>query len=95
VLSPEKGDGRRPGAVIHSDDFDYNNDPNAWESQINAILGTGFPYFASVGNHDDGQFYDSGGYQEFLEAQMTRLGIPWEGDLGVQSSFMIRASSAC
>jgi hypothetical protein len=75
------------GAVIHSGDFDYQDNPAAWDGQINAILGDDFPYFASVGNHDVLAFDGSGGYQDLLEARMTRLGIPWQGDLGVQSSF--------
>jgi hypothetical protein len=73
-------------AVVHSGDFDYGNDPVAWEAQIDGILGSDFPYFASVGNHDDVQFYTPGGYQDRLEARMNRLGIPWTGDLGVQSA---------
>ena len=73
-------------AVLHQGDFDYGDDPAAWEAQINAALGADFPYFASVGNHDESRFYGAGGYQELLEARMNRLGIPWEGDLGVQSS---------
>jgi hypothetical protein len=73
-------------AVVHSGDFDYENDPAAWEAQIDGILGSDFPYFASVGNHDDLQFYTPGGYQDRLEARMNRLGIPWTGDLGVQSA---------
>ncbi|MEN8161266.1 MAG: hypothetical protein ABFS41_14435, partial [Myxococcota bacterium] len=36
-------------AVVHSGDFDYENDPAAWDDQINGILGEEFPYFASVG----------------------------------------------
>jgi hypothetical protein len=74
-------------AVIHAGDFDYEDDPPAWDAQIDAFLGPDFPYFASAGNHDQGQFYDAGGYQDLLEARMNRLGIPWEGDLGVRSSF--------
>ncbi|MCK6562624.1 metallophosphoesterase [bacterium] len=74
-------------AVVHSGDFDYQNDPAAWEAQINDILGADFPYFASVGNHDRHVFYGEGGYQSFLRARMHRLGISWEGDLGVKSSF--------
>jgi hypothetical protein len=73
-------------AVLHQGDFDYGDDPAAWDAQINATLGADFPYFASVGNHDDDVFYGAGGYQDFLEARMIRLGIPWDGDLGVQSS---------
>jgi hypothetical protein len=75
-------------AVVHSGDFDYVDDPLAWDSQINAGLGADFPYFASIGNHDTGQFGGPGGYQELLQARMIRLGIPWSGDLGVKSSLV-------
>lgn len=74
-------------AVVHSGDFEYQDNPAAWDAQINAILGSNFPYFACVGNHDDESFYGPAGYQEFLMARMKRLGIPWDGDLGVKSSF--------
>jgi len=74
-------------AVIHSGDFDTHDNPSGWDMQINSILGSDFPYFASVGNKDASRFYGSSGYQEFLEARMNRLGIPWDGDLGVRSSF--------
>ena len=77
-------------AVVHSGDFDYHDRPSGWDEQINDILGPDFPYFASVGNHDEARFYGSGGYQKFLAARMNRLGIPWEGDLGVRSSFHYR-----
>ena len=69
-------------AVIHAGDFDYDHDPAAWDARINAVLGPDFPYFACVGNHDKKKFYGAGGYQEFMEARMSRLGIIWEGDLG-------------
>ena len=85
VLNLIKNEGA--DAVVHSGDFDYNNNPAGWDGQINDILGPDFPYFASVGNHDEARFYGSGGYQEFLAARMNRLGIPWDGDLGVRSSF--------
>ena len=74
-------------AVIHMGDFDYEDDPAAWDAQIDAFLGADFPYFASAGNHDEANFYRSGGYQDLLEARMNRLGMLWEGDLGVRSSF--------
>src|SRR3989304_7653206 len=38
--------------VIHSGDFDYADDPDAWDSQITSVLGASFPYLASIGNHD-------------------------------------------
>jgi hypothetical protein len=74
-------------AVLHVGDLDYDDDPAAWEAQIDAILGPDFPYFTSVGNHDTAEWYVAGGYQERIAARMDRLGIPWEGDLGVQSTF--------
>jgi hypothetical protein len=73
-------------AVIHSGDFDYHDDPRAWEDQINSVLGEDFPYFASIGNHDLVSFFGPGGYQERLEARLERLGIDWDGELGVRSS---------
>ncbi|MGH7456750.1 MAG: metallophosphoesterase family protein, partial [bacterium] len=75
-------------AVVHSGDFDYEHNPAAWEAQINAMLGADFPYFACVGNHDKSKFYGAGGYQEFMTARMKRLGLTWEGNLGVKSSFV-------
>jgi uncharacterized repeat protein (TIGR02543 family) len=74
-------------AVLHMGDLDYDDDPAAWEAQIDAILGPEFPYFTSVGNHDTAEWYEAGGYQERIAARMDRLGIPWQGDLGVQSTF--------
>jgi cysteine-rich repeat protein len=73
-------------AVVHAGDFDYGDDPAAWDAQIDAVLGSGFPYFALIGNHDDDVWYGPGGYQERVAARMNRLGIPWEGDLGVKST---------
>jgi len=40
--------------VMHQGDFDYGDDPDAWDAKITSVLGPDFPYFASVGNHDDG-----------------------------------------
>ena len=77
-------------AVLHSGDFEYTDTPRAFEDQVNAVLGQNFPYFASVGNHDADTFYGPGGYQAFLAARMTRLGIAWKGDLGAQASFTYR-----
>lgn len=74
-------------AVVHAGDFDYRDNPTAWDAQISTILGDTFPYFACVGNHDE-RYYGSGGYQELMEARMNRLGIVWDGDLGVNSSFL-------
>ena len=85
VLNLIKNEGA--SAVVHSGDFDYNDSPQAWDNLITSILGVNFPYFASVGNHDEGDYYGANGYQAFLMARMSRLGIIWDGDLGTKSSF--------
>jgi hypothetical protein len=85
VLNLIKSEGA--SAVVHSGDFDYSDNPSAWENQINSVLGPNFPYFASVGNHDESRFYGTSGYQSFMIARMNRLGLSWDGDLGVKSSF--------
>ncbi|MCA9740735.1 MAG: metallophosphoesterase [Deferribacteres bacterium] len=76
------------GAVVHAGDFDYENDPALWEELINDVLGPNFPYFAAVGNHDDDLFYGEDGYHNVLARRMNRIGIPWDGELGVKSSFV-------
>ncbi|MCH2169923.1 metallophosphoesterase [Myxococcota bacterium] len=73
-------------AVIHAGDLGYSDHTAAWNAQIDVILGEQFPYFASIGNHDDDEWYGAGGYQEFLAARLKRIGIQWQGDLGVRSS---------
>ena len=73
-------------AIVHQGDFDYKDDPVAWEAQIDAILGADYPYFASVGNHDKDVYYSERGYQDVLAERMQRVGVPWVGDLGVQSA---------
>jgi hypothetical protein len=75
-------------AVLHIGDFDYERDPAAWDARINSVLGPDFPYFACVGNHDRKDFYGAGGYQEYMEARLNRLGIAWDGDLGVKSALV-------
>ena len=39
--------------MIHLGDFDYDDDPEAWDSLISEVLGEDFPYFAAIGNHDE------------------------------------------
>lgn len=88
VLNLIKSEGAQ--AVLHSGDFDYADNPAAWEAQINGVLGADFPYFATIGNHDMAAWRGSGGYQQYLTNRFNRLGVSWEGDLGVQSSFHYR-----
>lgn len=84
VLELIKNEGTN--AVIHSGDLDYNHDPAGWESMINDILGSDFPYFAAMGNHDTKEWSVSNGYQARLVARAQRLGITVDGDYGIKSS---------
>ena len=69
--------------VIHSGDFDYLDDPDGWDQQINETLGEDFPYFGSIGNHDVVAW---DGYQEKLQERLARISGAWcTGDLGVNS----------
>jgi hypothetical protein len=74
-------------AVMHSGDLDYADNPAAWEAQINGVLGADFPYFVSIGNHDELKWAAAGGYQQYVESRFARLGIGWTGRLGVRSTF--------
>jgi hypothetical protein len=38
--------------ALHQGDFEYADDPDAWDAQITGVLGPNFPYLASAGNHD-------------------------------------------
>ena len=70
--------------VIHSGDFDYADDPDAWDQQISSVLGASFPYFASIGNHDVAAW---SGYQQKLQARLASIpGASCSGNLGVQAA---------
>jgi hypothetical protein len=77
--------------VLHQGDFDYRDDPEAWDGLITRILGADFPYFASVGNHDVDRFYGADGYQAKLNDRLNKVAAAQcEGDLGVQSACRFR-----
>ena len=77
--------------VLHSGDFDYNDNPDKFDKNINGILGADFPYFASVGNHDTKEWSGSGGYQAKLIARLGRIPeASCSGDLGVRSACIYR-----
>ena len=74
--------------VLHQGDFDYANDPQKFEDQLNAALGPTFPYFASVGNHDDAQWT---GYQQKLTTRLAKIpGATCTGDYGVNAKCTYR-----
>ncbi|MGH7600323.1 MAG: metallophosphoesterase, partial [bacterium] len=63
VLNLVKAEGTQ--AVLHLGDFDYNDDPAAWDAQIDDVLGANFPYFACIGNHDESAWRGADGYQKY------------------------------
>ena len=72
--------------VLHQGDFNYKDNPAAWDRLITAVLGPDFPYFASVGNHDKKRFFGAGGYQDLLQQRLGRVpGARCMDDLGVRS----------
>jgi len=73
-------------ALFVQGDFDYEDDPAAWEAMLSRVLGPDFPVIALVGNHDELRWYGAGGYQELLAARMQRAGVAWTGELGVQAT---------
>lgn len=74
--------------VIILGDFDYGDDPDAWASEMEDVLGDSFPVFGVIGNHDTDAWP---GYQEQLEKRLAKIeGASCEGDLGVKSSCKYR-----
>lgn len=69
--------------VLHQGDFDYEDSPNKWDKQINSILGSDYPYFASIGNHDITKVKS---YQRKLRERVERVNATCVGDLGVKSA---------
>jgi len=70
--------------VIHQGDLDYEDNPDKWDRQINEILGADFPYFASIGNHDDKVWIS---YQRKLMARLSVVkDASCTGNLGVNSA---------
>ena len=76
--------------VVHAGDFDYEDNPDAWEKAINKTLGKKFPYIASVGNHEVGPwwlfYYPWPDYQKKLINRLKRTPIvKCSGDIAVKS----------
>jgi hypothetical protein len=71
-------------AIVHTGDLDYLNSPSSWENFINAQVGSNFPYFYVLGNHDTA---NATGYRTNAEARFNRLGITWSGTLTTHCTF--------
>lgn len=81
---------RKEGAdmVLHQGDFDYQDDPEAWDQMISSELGPDFPYFASLGNHD---VKARKGYVRKLKKRLDRVsGAACSGALADQSACSYR-----
>ena len=71
-------------AVIHSGDTDYDERQDWFERRIDETLGPMFPYFLSVGNHDDGLVWAD--YAARFQARCDRIpGATCAGDYGINS----------
>jgi len=78
-------------ATIHNGDFDYANNPTAWENRINSILGANYPYFAVIGNHDAAAWGGPNGYASYIEARHARVpSMNCTGELGVKATCNFR-----
>jgi hypothetical protein len=74
-------------AVMHNGDFDYANNPTAFEDRVNAALGANFPYYAVIGNHDASAWGGSNGYSSKLVARVGRLpAMNCAGEIGVKAN---------
>lgn len=78
-------------AVVHNGDFDYENNPTAWNTRIDSILGSNYPYFAVVGNHDAANWDGPNGYASYINARMARVPeMQCQGEAGVKATCRFR-----
>ncbi|KAI9168430.1 hypothetical protein H9P43_007802 [Blastocladiella emersonii ATCC 22665] len=52
----------RAHAAVHLGDFDYADDPAAFDAQIESVLSDSIPYLLAIGNHDVAGWAGAGGY---------------------------------
>ena len=77
--------------VLHQGDYDYKDDPEAWEAMVNDVLGADFPYFGTIGNHDVAEWDGPSGYQVRLVDRLTRVPeATCTGEIGVKASCTFR-----
>ncbi|MFZ5891051.1 MAG: DNRLRE domain-containing protein [Myxococcota bacterium] len=89
VLNLIKAEGA--AAVVHNGDFDYADNPTAWDDRINRILGANFPYFAVIGNHDALAWNGPSGYAAKIAARTARVpDMNCAGELGVKATCNFR-----
>ena len=82
VLSLVKNEGA--GMLLILGDFDYDDNPAAWDAMLNQSLGPDFPVFAVVGNHDESRWPQ---YRARLTDRLSRTaGASCSGDYGVNAA---------
>ncbi len=59
--------------VMDQGDLDYTNNPAVWDAFVTQHLGADYPYFVSVGNHDDDNWNGAGGYASFINSRWNRV----------------------
>ena len=65
-------------------DFDYEDDPPAWQTTLDTALGSNFPLFAVIGNHDVDAWT---GYQPIIQQKLAaNPDATCTGEPGVQMS---------
>jgi len=61
--------------VLHSGDLDYTSQPDAFQAQIDQILGLNFPYFFSPGNYETSKANIWSGYMELRAGILKSLNV--------------------
>jgi predicted phosphodiesterase len=71
--------------ILHQGDFDYLNNPAAWDEQTTKILGADFPQIAVLGNHDMEKATE---YKSAIASRLAKSALPitCNGTLGEQST---------
>lgn len=78
-------------AVVHNGDFDYQDNPAAWDDRITTVLGASYPYFSIVGNHDAAAWSGPAGYAARIAARHARNSeMQCTGELGVKANCTFR-----
>lgn len=89
VLQLIKNEGA--AAVVHNGDFDYANNPTAWDNRITNVLGSSYPYFAVIGNHDAAAWSGTNGYAAKIQQRHARNPeMVCSGELGVRANCTFR-----
>lgn len=83
--------GEGADAVVHNGDFDYKDNPDAWDDRINRVLGPDYPYFSIIGNHDALAWHGSNGYAAKIAERHDRIPeMQCSGELGVRANCTFR-----